>query len=44
MVVLNVMGLIVVAVEVAVCVPGVECKNSMMVMGAEGGTVNVVVM
>ena len=26
-----------------VCVPGVECKDSMMVMGAEGGTVGVVV-
>ena len=28
----------------AVCVPGVECKDSMMVTGAEDGTVSVVVM
>ena len=27
-----------------VCVPGVECTDNMMVMGAEDGTVGVVVL
>ena len=31
------------AVVVVVCVPGVECKDSMIVMGAEDSTVGVVV-
>ena len=29
---------------IVVCVPGVECTDSMMVMGAEDGTAGVVVM